>query len=398
MRKFIILTITALMLLSSIAVNAEGFTSYIANTQENAPEYTPAVVAGMNANDPNAYSRYQGLPNPYAAGEWLAGTTFSYHKRAEGDYCTKITTTETYYHPYMQHVDSDRTFGKMRISFDAMRDATSGSIEAAFLLRKADNSGNKAVTASLVSSSGKLNTKVTNDENYKLFETIKVNEWHTFDIILDLDAETTSLSIDGFEIYKDVSTDSLAGVDVGAYYCFRITHNKRGDGNAYIDNVYIRHDVNFNGELLKASSMSKIDSPIAMSRRIPILVNRYDLNVFPHKDGNTLYMPLRFATDSMHGAIAYNPETADITVTRGGRTSVLNTGKNNYTIDGEIKTLSAPLKLVSGTTYIPAKDVAEILYTNVYYNNNNYVMMTDYNNVPETELITLGEHMEREAE
>ena len=417
--KRTITIILAVLLLMQIAVGAEGFYSFVKNTEVELPAYEAPVIAEGDMNNPKAPQRYEGVPNPFVTGTGSFGSAegkFSFHQLSEDNYCTKITvnsaTSEMQYpQPYMQHFEnSGRSFGKLIFNFDLMRDSTTKILSAAVFMRNvvAGQSGkgttfvsiSETGTLSIVSQQTLVSKGLINEENFAKYEKVPANEWYKIQLIYDIDNGIFDMTINDDEIFSGVTRADLGLTSYSTYYCFRITHrtNKTSGGDAYVDNICIKHDAGFDGVLLKGSSLTKVGTPYAMSRRIGILVDRYNTSVQPFIENNVLYMPLRFTADSMHADVLYNADTADITLKRGERETVLNVNNQTMMIDGSAISLENDLKLINGVTYISVKDITEAIYTNVYYNADGYILITDYSGVTEEALAKLGVHMSKEVE
>ena len=407
MKKRITAIVTILCLIASQTVTAQNFTEHVIRRDVVLPAYESPLIAGSDMNNPKAPQRYEGIPNPFQGGNTNQGK-FTFHQLAEDNYCTKITVndptdTDKYPQPYMQHYEfSGRSYGKMIFDFDLMRDSTTQSLQALVFLKYKDGSSGGKSTTFVSISGGKLSiAKVTNEENFAKYENVPVNTWYKVHLVYDIDNGTFDCSINGDEISTGVTRADLGLSGNDAYYCFRICHRTstgNPGGSAYVDNLYVRHDVGFDGVLLKGASLSKLDSDNAMSRRIGIKVDRYNSSIKPFSENNVIYMPLRFTADSMHANVDYNAQTGDITLTRDNTTAVLNVAGQTMSVNGAQVTPAAAFKLINNVTYISAEDITKALYTNAYYDADGYILITDYSGVEADALTKLGVHMDKEAQ
>ena len=406
MKQRITAIITILCLMTTLSVVAQDFTEYVARTDVVLPAYESPLIAGSDMNNPKAPQRYEGIPNPFQGGNTNQGK-FSFHQLSEDNYCTKITVnaptaTDKFPQPYMQHYEfSGRSYGKMIFDFDLMRDSTTQSLQALVFLKYKDGSSGGKSIAFVSISGGKLSVaKVTNQENFEKYQNVPVNTWYKVHLVYDIDNGTFDCAINGDEISKGVTRDDLGLTENDAYYCFRLCH-RTGTGNpggdAYVDNLYVRHDVGFDGVLLKGASLAKIDSDNAMSRRIGIKIDRYNSSIKPFKENDVVYMPLRFTADSLHANVDYNAQTGDITLTRGETVAVLNMAGQSMTVNDVTITPVNAFKLINNVTYISAEDITKAFHTNVYYDAVGYILVTDYCGVEAEALSKLGAHMDKEA-
>lgn len=398
--------VTMVCLAAAPAAMAQDFTKHVARTDVVLPAYESPLIAGSDMNNPKAPQRYEGIPNPFQGGNTNQGK-FSFHQIAEDNYCTKITVndptaTDKYPQPYMQHYEfSSRSYGKMIFDFDLMRDSSTQTVQAAVFLKYTNGASGGKSTSFVSISNGEFSVaKVTNEENFAKYANMPANTWYRVQLVYDIDNGTFDCSVNGDEISKGVKKADLGLSGNDAYYCFRITHRtatgSKG-GDAFVDNLYVRHDVGFDGVLLKGSSLSKLGSDNAMSRRIGIKVDRYNPSITPFVDNNAVYMPLRFTADSMHADVDYNAQSGNITLTRGDTVTVLNARWQTMSINNETVEQKNAFKVIDDVTYIGAEDISKALYTNAYYDASGYILITDYSGVSEEALAKLGAYMDKEA-
>lgn len=82
------------------------------------------------------------------------------------------------------------------------------------------------------------------------------------------------------------------------------------------------------------------------------------------KEGTTL-VPLRAISEALDAAVNYDPKTKTITITKGDKVVKLTLGSKEISINGEKKTISQAANTISGTTMVPLRSVSETLDSTV---------------------------------
>ena len=74
----------------TVSASAQAFTEFVTRQDMVLPAYESPLIAGSDMNNPKAPQRYEGIPNPFQAGNANQGK-FSFHQLSEGTVNEKIT-------------------------------------------------------------------------------------------------------------------------------------------------------------------------------------------------------------------------------------------------------------------------------------------------------------------
>lgn len=93
--------------------------------------------------------------------------------------------------------------------------------------------------------------------------------------------------------------------------------------------------------------------------------SRVDLDAAPViRDGRTM-LPARFVIEALGGAVAWDADAQDVTVSYNGKTIVIHIGAEFAEVDGKAVALDSPAFLENGRTYLPLRFIAENLGADV---------------------------------
>lgn len=84
-------------------------------------------------------------------------------------------------------------------------------------------------------------------------------------------------------------------------------------------------------------------------------------NVAPVTESNRTLVPMRFLFEQMGAEVAWNAETNTATVTKGEETISFSIDNTEATVNGEIKTMDVPARLIENKTMIPVRFLSEEL-------------------------------------
>lgn len=113
----------------------------------------------------------------------------------------------------------------------------------------------------------------------------------------------------------------------------------------------------------------------------------------PISKSGSVYVPVRFVSESLSATVTWVGSTQTVTITKGNSVIVLALGANYATVDGGIVTLTAPAESVSGRVMVPLRFVSEVLGATVTWNAQEYaVYLTAETEAPTVEVLSVEEY------
>ncbi|MBQ4528748.1 MAG: discoidin domain-containing protein [Clostridia bacterium] len=218
-------------------------------------------------------------------------------------------------------------------------------------------------------------------------EAAQVNSgiWHWAEIKFNTDAKYFRVSLDGVTLsrktpmsLKDISKVVFKIEDNQAeIYLDDINLNRSqvgGDGREYYPSEIFLSDDNMesvNDILLGAMTMY-VNSNIAYKNGTKLTTSAAPIEL-----DKEIYVPLRFTAENLGAEVVWN-ETEKVTfVIFGGKTAKLTPDNSNACVDGSPLALTAPVKVLNGSTYIHSKDVANLLNQEIYTTEDGFVLIGD---------------------
>lgn len=100
--------------------------------------------------------------------------------------------------------------------------------------------------------------------------------------------------------------------------------------------------------------------------------------VAPVVSSGTTLVPLRVVTEYLGADVSWNQTKKQATVKTAAYTVVFTIGSTSYTVNGSAKTLSVAPQLISGSTMIPIRAVAEAIGADVSYDSASKTAIINY--------------------
>ncbi|MBP3359737.1 MAG: copper amine oxidase N-terminal domain-containing protein [Clostridia bacterium] len=402
-KKRLFIIIRAAFLTAAVFILCSGISfaqlgSFINNDAVNAPEGAINVTLERDANNPQAPTRYEGSPTDIMNN---GDGQFSYHQISPDNWCTKITSNGVNTSgAFTGYVGVGRDTGDVYFSVD-LAFSEVNSTTSLFIWGRDDESATQTMRVLYFTSGGLMKSDTTDglvSENYELLKNYpksdKLNDssWYRIKMIMHMNTKTFDMYVNDMLIREGAA---FINSNLTSVTGFRITNTYAAgkQSTIYADNYYLAYNPLFNDSLLHGAYCLWENRPDAVVRRVPIYVDRYDMNIYPVYKNETFYIPLRFIADCYHADTVYNDNDKSVTVNYGETESVLMLGSGELTVNGEAVTISASPITVDGRVLIPMEAAAKILNTNAYYNGGR-IMFTDYNNVSETDFMIIFEKME----
>lgn len=380
-RRFIAFSLVAMVGLAQLPVSA-AVKSIISRNDIPAPQYGVITIFENDANDPDAYTRYEGVPNLIATG--TTGVT-SFYKLEEGNYCTRIQSKQGD-QSYINFFNSLISSGTFIIEMDyAQNMKNSASFE---LFGFSDEGKNALKQIFYFSDSGKLvfidpikqeNIVQENAAKYTsayptgVPKTADDECWIHIKVEVDIDARVFDIYFDDLIVVDDASIPE----NFTAIKGWRVTqryNSTRPSAYVYLDNYYIGYAPRYNIDLTRQSVVMWENSDSAVVKRIPIKVNRYNPTVSPIKENDVLYIPLQFVADCRWAKVS----TADgiTNVKYGNIDAQVTPGSSTIKLNGLNVQVDAPPITRNGVTFVSAETVSKLFNTNIYYENDK-IIITD---------------------
>lgn len=97
----------------------------------------------------------------------------------------------------------------------------------------------------------------------------------------------------------------------------------------------------------------------------------------PFIEDNKTYVPLRFIAESLGGNVDFDDVTRDVTITVGTDELKLNLDKNEVFKNGEAKELENVPKKADGRTYLPLREMMELLGREVFWDDSGVIVISE---------------------
>lgn len=118
---------------------------------------------------------------------------------------------------------------------------------------------------------------------------------------------------------------------------------------------------------LKDTVMLQIDSYVVSVEGVIKWVDKDNKNVVPYIENDRTMVPLRFISESFGADVKWIPESATIEIALGDTKIVMNPGKMEYQLNGEVKTMDTAPVIREDRTMVPLRFVSEALGKAVYW-------------------------------
>jgi hypothetical protein len=129
--------------------------------------------------------------------------------------------------------------------------------------------------------------------------------------------------------------------------------------------------------LLSAAEAQTQEQPQSQSQTASVTINGTAVNFTgqaPMEQNGHMLVPLRGVLEQLGAYVDFNSSTQTVTAVRGNTTIVLPVGQTTATVNGSSVTLDVPAEIVSGSTLVPLRFLAETLGASVDYNSGTYVV------------------------
>ena len=362
--------------------SASASQSYIYNHGMKLPDIENTVLFASNHDNPNDTTSSGPLPTGLQGGQYNdgAGNTLEYYRYAmyeDGtpNYCTRFTSTERRF-GQITFTSDDRATGTIALEFDAK---FIGALNMQWLICGHNSAGSGVFFPLEEIDGGKL-LKSANES----FKGVSDNVWHHVKVTYNLDnaTYTEEMTVNG-ETYVTVK-DGEGLKNTNGFYMIRFQMRNSvsaGTAEAWLDNITITYMTEHSPKLHKDAVITAVDNPSAVVMRTGIKVNRTNPACTPIMQNNVIMYPLRFAADCYRAGIDYNAETGDVSVNYNGKSSVFNQNSSVALIDGEQVELGVRPAVRGGYTYVPLDMVARVFNKNAFVDDENYILLTNYENV-----------------
>lgn len=356
--------------------------SYIYNRGTLLPEVENTILFKSNHDNPNDRTSSGPLPTGLQGGSYNdgAGNTLEYYKYdtyedGTPNYCTRFTTTQNTW-GQIAFTGDDRATGFVTLEFDAK---FMGELNMQWLIFGHDSEGKGIVIPLQETSSGKFikskNSDCTN---------IRDGEWYHIKVKYDLDNDvyTEEMTVDGKTYTTIEKGEGLK--NTRGFYMIRFqmrNYREIGKAEAWLDNITIVYETEHSPKLHKDAIITAVDNPHAVVLRTGININRDNNGCTPKLYNNTIMYPLRFLAECYRAKIGYDTASCDISINYNDKTAILNKNNTLAVINGETVDMGINPIVVDGYTYIPLDTAARIFEKNAFVNDENYIIITDYENV-----------------
>ena len=138
--------------------------------------------------------------------------------------------------------------------------------------------------------------------------------------------------------------------------------------------------------LIMVFSMLSVTVLAAAALSVSIDGKAVATDVAPFIDANSRTMvPVRFITEALEAAVAWNEVTQTVTVTKGADTIIVVIDSQTLTVNGAAVGMDTAAMIKDGRTFVPVRYIAEALGLNV-----------GWNSATQTVLLTTGQGMTAE--
>lgn len=123
------------------------------------------------------------------------------------------------------------------------------------------------------------------------------------------------------------------------------------------------------GDLYSGETVELVlDTPTALVNGIPQRVDNDSTDVVPVLDENDrTLVPLRFISEAFGGEVLWDGDTQTVTVNADGTEIKMNIGMQDYTVNGEKKTMDTAPVIENDRTLVPLRTIGEAIGKDVYY-------------------------------
>lgn len=102
-----------------------------------------------------------------------------------------------------------------------------------------------------------------------------------------------------------------------------------------------------------------------------------DAWVVPTTVNDRTLVPIRFISESLGAEVGWEEETETVTITQGETTIQMQLGKQEYTVNGEMKTMDVEATIMRDRTMVPLRVISETFGKNVFWDEKGLIIISD---------------------
>lgn len=125
----------------------------------------------------------------------------------------------------------------------------------------------------------------------------------------------------------------------------------------------------FTAQQISRSIVLKLDSANTLVNTIQKQLDSASADVKPIVKNSTTFVPLRFMSENLGAAVAWDQKTQTASVVYGSKTIKAPLNQKYVKINNVTQTIAAPVFQISGRVYVPLRIISETFGKNVLYNN-----------------------------
>ncbi|MBQ4527275.1 MAG: discoidin domain-containing protein [Clostridia bacterium] len=213
---------------------------------------------------------------------------------------------------------------------------------------------------------------------------IALSKWHTAEIKFNFEKNYFRFTLDGEEVTRRALMDvkeisklefSLQSTRAGIYLDDIHLYVPTSDSNAewwpsymyFPQAIYDEAD-----DVLFGALAMYAESNVAYMDGVKLITN-----VVPKEIDKKMFVPLRFTAENMGADVVWNPADGSVNVTYFGKNILVKPASAEATVDGETKALISDVRVIDGSTYILAEDIAALMSEPVYVEDGFVYMCAD---------------------